>query len=86
MWELTTKFQKGSSDIDYISASLINDNDLGTCKEAEDLFLISSQDKVLYTIYYLIYFMWLTYLLLLLFFRISMLICHLIVIIIWMIY
>lgn len=50
IWELTTKFQKGSSEIDYISATLINDNDLGTRDRAEDLFLISSQDKVLYLI------------------------------------
>lgn len=87
IWELTTKFQKGSSEIDYISASLINDNDLDTRDRATDLFLISSQDKVFYIIYYFIYFMRLIHLLLiLLFFRISMLICHPIVIIIWMIY
>lgn len=68
MWELTTKFQKNSSDIDYISASLINDNDLSTRNRAEDLFLISSQEKVFYTIYYFIYFMRLTYLLRLFYF------------------
>jgi len=46
MWKLTTKFQKCNSEIDYISATLINDDNLGTHDRTEDLFLISNQDKV----------------------------------------
>jgi len=46
VWELTTKFQKGSSEIDYINATIINDNDLQPCDRTEDLFLISNQVKV----------------------------------------
>lgn len=46
VWELTTKFQKGSSEIDFINAAIINDNDLDTHNSTEDLFLISNQDKV----------------------------------------
>lgn len=41
VWELTTKFQKGNSEIDYISATLINDNDLGTSNRTDDIFLIN---------------------------------------------
>lgn len=46
VWELTTKFQKGSSEIDYINATIINHNDLQPCDRTEDLFLISNQVKV----------------------------------------
>jgi len=45
VWELTTKFQKGDSEIDFINATIINDNDLEECDRTEDLFLIS-KDKV----------------------------------------
>lgn len=48
VWELTTKFQKSNSEIDYISATLINDNDLDTSNRNEDLFLIN-QVKVYYS-------------------------------------
>jgi len=46
VWELTTKFQKGNLDIDYINATIINDNDLNAHDRTEDLFLISNQNKV----------------------------------------
>jgi len=46
VWELTTKFQKGSSEIDYINATIINHSDLQPCDRTEDLFLISNQVKV----------------------------------------
>ncbi|XP_025199706.1 zinc finger protein 658B-like [Melanaphis sacchari] len=49
VWELTTKFQKGSSEIDYINATIINDNELQACDRTEDLFLISNQVKDLNT-------------------------------------
>lgn len=54
VWELTTKFQKGSSEIDYLNATIIND--LDTQNRTEDLFLISSQVKVCFTIYFLNWF------------------------------
>lgn len=46
VWELTTKFQKGGSEIDFINATIINDNDLQPCDRTEDLFLITNQVKV----------------------------------------
>lgn len=46
VWELTTKLQKGSSEIDFLNATIISDNDLNTHDRTEDLFLISNQVKV----------------------------------------
>jgi len=46
VWELTTKFQKSNSEIDYINATLINENEIQSCDRTEDLFLISNQVKV----------------------------------------
>lgn len=52
VWELTTKLQKGNSEIDYLNATIISDNDLNTHNRTEDLFLISNQVKVCVNIYY----------------------------------
>lgn len=46
MWELTTKFQKHSSVVDYSSSTLINDNDMNMDVRIDDLFLISNEVKV----------------------------------------
>lgn len=46
VWELTTKFQKNSSEIDYMSDTLLNENNLDSDNRTEDLFLISNQVKV----------------------------------------
>lgn len=49
MWELTTKFQKDSSEVDYINAAIINDNNLDnldTQNRAEDLIFMSNEVKV----------------------------------------
>jgi len=45
IWELTTKFQKANSKIDYLNATMTN-NDLDKLDRSEDLFLISNQVKV----------------------------------------
>jgi len=45
LWELTTKFQKGGPEINYLNGTLINENDLGTHDRTDDLFLISNQVK-----------------------------------------
>lgn len=56
MWELTTKFQKTNSEIDYMSATILNENNLESNNRTEDLFLISNQVKVsLIEILYLIF-------------------------------
>lgn len=55
VWELTTKFQKTNSEIDYMSAAILNENNLESNNRTEDLFLISNQVKVsLIEILYLI--------------------------------
>lgn len=51
LWELTTKFQKDSSDIDYMSATIINDDDLGIHERTENLFSNSNQVKVCFSLY-----------------------------------
>lgn len=46
VWEITTKLQKSSSEIDFLNATIISDNDLNTHDRTEDLFLISNHVKV----------------------------------------
>lgn len=46
VWELTTKFQKTTSEIDYMSAAILNENNLESNNRTDDLFLISNQVKV----------------------------------------
>ncbi|XP_050547259.1 zinc finger protein 665-like [Daktulosphaira vitifoliae] len=45
VWELTTKFRKGSSEVDYVSATIINDEIFEEQHRTQDLFLGPDQVK-----------------------------------------
>ncbi|XP_050441797.1 zinc finger protein 32-like [Adelges cooleyi] len=45
VWELTTKFCKDSSDVDYVSATIINNEILDEQNKTQDLFLTDNQIK-----------------------------------------